>query len=80
MAFASRADNLDPDKSDDTEAVFVRDLDKGRTTLVSAPSATDNPRRRRELPSRRARQRIPAPRVTVSVFDNQFGGGEPPST
>jgi plastocyanin len=75
VAFASRAADLDPGKTDDTEGVFVRDLARARTTLVSAPSHVAASPVAPAAP--RPEARIPGSAVTVSIFDNQFGGGSP---
>jgi plastocyanin len=71
VAFSSRAEDLDPAKSDDSVAVFVRELATSRTRLVSAPSAVAAPApRAAALPTARP---VPGAAATVAVRDNRFG-------
>jgi plastocyanin len=76
VAFSSTATNLSADKPDDRRGVFVRDIRRGTTTLVSAkvaPAAGSaapplaEPLEARSAPALGARQ--------IAIIDNAFNHG-----
>jgi dipeptidyl aminopeptidase/acylaminoacyl peptidase len=91
IAFTSTATNLAPGKADDTRAIFVRDLSRAATRLVSDPAAAYPPAALAQVVAKlkAAGPPEPAPLVArspelkpgeVAITDNAFfAGGDRPT-
>ena len=75
VAFTSDAPDLSPQKADRTRGVFVRDLRRGTTTLVSSPSAHAPAAAARPTAPTRAAGIGTASAPVVSIVDNAFVRG-----